>query len=149
MHCYEGKNEVPQKTEGEEIKSRNGRLVSDRNRDILSIASHGQAKSVDTDVLWIWSRKMRNSVWYLYFFFCNELWEICQDWWGEKGHIGDWEKKIEDIVWTEHLKALIWVLNCAVCPTEICVCFKVKTANMVGYMFFYKHMKSLGDLVQA
>lgn len=51
MHCYEGKNEVPQKTEGEEIKSRNGRLVSDRNRDILSIASRGRAESVDTDVL--------------------------------------------------------------------------------------------------
>lgn len=93
---------------------------------------------------------MKNLVWYHSVWYPNELWGICQDWWGEEENIGDLGKKIEeDIVRTEHLKTLIGVLNCAVCPTEICVGFKVKTANMVGYMFFYKHMKSLGDLIQA
>lgn len=51
MHCFEGKNEVPQKTEGRVIKNTHGRLVSDSNRDILSTASRGRAESVDTDGL--------------------------------------------------------------------------------------------------
>lgn len=50
MHSSEGKNEVPQKARGGEIKSKQGGLNFDRSRDTSSIASRGRAKSVNIDV---------------------------------------------------------------------------------------------------
>lgn len=50
MHSSEGKNEVPQKAGGGEIKSKQGGLNFDRSRDTSSIASRGRAKSVNIDV---------------------------------------------------------------------------------------------------
>lgn len=140
----------PSKNRGGAIKSTNGSWsLIEIGTFYPQLAGGGQRVWVQI-VCRFGGRKMRNSIWYLYFF-PNELWGSCQDWWGEEENIGDLWKKIEDIVWTNHLKAWIEVLNCAVCPTEICVGFKGKTANVVGYryMFFCKHMKPLRDLVQA
>lgn len=64
MHSYEGKDEVPQKTKGDEIKSRNGRLIFDRRGTFYPQPGEGR-KECENRCEWFCrfgGRKTRNSL---------------------------------------------------------------------------------------